>query len=65
MLLSLDRALRTDGLRTEDVEVPERGVTIRLRMLNSAELDKLEASPPRGGEGHEAEAKPSDSSSSP
>jgi hypothetical protein len=43
-LLSRDDILKADDLRTVDVEVPEWGGTVRLKMLTAAERDRFEAS---------------------
>lgn len=43
-LLSRDEILKVDDLKTEDVDVPEWGGTVRLRALTGAERDKFEAS---------------------
>lgn len=43
-LLSRDAILSADDIKTQDVEVPEWGGTIRLRAMTGTERDKLEAS---------------------
>ncbi|MFE0101152.1 hypothetical protein [Streptomyces sp. NPDC059009] len=44
MLLSRDQILKVDDLKTEDVDVPEWGGSVRLRMLTGAERDSFEQS---------------------
>lgn len=44
MLLTKDQILEADDLRTEDVEVPEWGGTVRVRSLVGSERDAFEAS---------------------
>lgn len=43
-LLSKDQILSADDLTTEDLEVPEWGGTVRVRMMTGAERDNFEAS---------------------
>lgn len=43
-LLTKDAILKADDLKTEDVEVPEWGGSLRLRALTGAERDTLEES---------------------
>lgn len=43
-LLSRDQILAADDLKTEDVEVPEWGGSVRIKMLTGTERDKFEAS---------------------
>jgi hypothetical protein len=43
-LLSKEQILAVDDLTYEDVEVPEWGGTVRVRMLTGAERDKFEES---------------------
>lgn len=43
-LLSKDQILSVDDLKTEDVEVPEWGGTLRIRVLTGAERDEFETS---------------------
>lgn len=43
-LLSRDAILKADDLKTEDVDVPEWGGTVRVRALTGSERDKLESS---------------------
>lgn len=42
-LLNKDSILAADDLKTEDVDVPEWGGSVRLRMLTGGERDKFEA----------------------
>lgn len=44
MLLSRDQILKADDLKTEDVDVPEWGGTVRIKMLTGTARDKFEAS---------------------
>lgn len=43
-LLTADQILNAEDLVTEDVEVPEWGGTVRVRMMTGAERDAFEAS---------------------
>lgn len=43
-LLGRDQILAAQDLTTRDIEVPEWGGTVRIRMLSAAERDKFEAS---------------------